>query len=160
MTNQEEIEKIRQLNQRGQSEAALLLLVELIKSNPNDSMLWSLKGSIYATNNDYEEALISLDKAIFISPHQAIFYFHRGRYHFESSKLAEAISDFSEALNINNYDDNTFIEELYFYRAESFIRLGKKNEALADISNIREDYHTWTFKLRSKIDLVEDCSKL
>lgn len=160
MSPGKDLDRIRDLAQRGDIKIALAQINKMIVEHPNESEVWSLRASFYARNKNYEEALADISQAIEISPEKAIFYFHRGRYNFSSENFFDALEDFTAALEKDSYRDITFTQVLYFFRVEAFIKLGKKEEALSDISYIHDDYQTWTFKLRSKADLIEDCSKL
>ena len=44
--------------------------------------------------------------------------------------------------------------------AEVYVKLGKKKEALADLTFVREDLKSWTYKLRTKADLRAHCRAL
>ncbi len=68
--------------------------------------------------------------------------------------------DFNQAIKVDDYGDSGFTQMLFFFRAEVFIKLGKIQEALSDISHIPDGYETWTFKLRNKGDLIADCAKV
>lgn len=85
----------------------------------------------FVRQNDFDKALVSLDKAIDLNPQQAIYYIHRatirekkfanevisnslwnenvnyGRYHRPNASHSEiaSISDYEEALKLNPYDD-------------------------------------------------------
>ena len=159
MSIDNQINEVRRLDNGGESERAFSLVKKLISESPEESRLWSLQGALYAKNRHYEEAVKSLSAAIALSP-EGIFYFHRGRYNSTLDNLSEAIEDFSNALIRDTYNDITFTQELYFHRADAFIRLGKREEALSDISRIPDDYKTWTSKLSTKADLLADCNNL
>jgi hypothetical protein len=59
------------------------------------------------------------------------------------------------------YKNDAYREELHFWRAEALLRLGKKQEALTDLAHVYDnDFASWTYKLRTKADLLADCSKL
>lgn len=162
MSLDKRIEVIRRLA-RQDKKAALDSLQELLAKHPDDRRLWSLQASIHARSKIYNAAIKSIDRAISLShtPRQkAAYFYQRGRYNLQNNDAVSAISDFGEALENDDQIDPTFAQEVYFHRAESFIRLGKKQEALADVSNIQDNYETWTFKLRKKSDLIADCKKL
>lgn len=154
------LDKIRDLADQGKEEAAFVQINELIALYPNDPEVWSLRSSLYAKAKNYDEALSNISKAIEISPEEASFHTQRGRYHFRLGNDLIAVKDFSDALLTYNRGDISLIQHIYFFRAESFIKLGKKQEALLDISHIPDNFQIWTFKLRSKADLIADCDKI
>lgn len=151
---------IRELDLSGKKELALVHVQELIEKHPDNASLWSLQASILKGMEHYIEAINSMNKAIDLKPEEASFYWLRGMCNFKVDNLSEAVIDFSHAIQGNNYGDVSFTQGVYFFRAEAFIKLGKKEKALSDISHIPEDHKIWTFKLRNKADLLEDCNKL
>jgi len=155
-----ELEHIRSIAQRGQKEAALELSQELLRTNADKAEAWALHASLHARNGNYIQALECTSRAIVLAPERATLYFQRARYNLDLNAPLDAIHDLNEALNKDRYNEPSFTAELYFYRAEAFIILGKKKEALADISRLDDGHQTWTFTLRSKSDLLNDCDKL
>lgn len=160
MSIHKELERIRSIAQRGQKEAALELSQELLRTNADKAEAWALHASLHARNGNYIQALECASRAIALAPERATLYFQRARYNLDLNAPLDAIQDLNEALNKDRYNEASFTAELYFHRAEAFITLGKKKEALADISRLDDGYQTWTFTLRSKSDLLKDCDKL
>jgi hypothetical protein len=60
----------------------------------------------------------------------------------------------------DSLNDNYSRSALHFERAEAFIRLAKKAEALEDAQRVPDDIRWWTFELRTKEDLIRDCAVL
>ncbi len=81
---------------------------------------------IVCRKGDYNQAIENINKAINLDPKNSTFYFHRGRYNLKLGNMLEAIGDLTEALNSDNCNDVTFTQQLYFHRAEAFIKLSKK----------------------------------
>ena len=153
------INEARELVRAGNEDAAIVLANELIEQYPLEAKSWSLRGNLYARKKEYSGAIKDITKAISIHP-ESIFFYARGRYHFSSGEYALAVEDFRQGLSGENYDDESYRVELFFWRAEALIKLNKKQEALTDIARIGEDFKTWTFALRKKSDLIDDCEKL
>ena len=38
--------------------------------------------------------------------------------------------------------------------------LGKKGDALKDLEHVRADFSAWTYKLRTKAELLAECNEL
>lgn len=160
MSLDKKIDELWQLKEKGDHETALTLVKNLRSEYPDNDRLFFLEGTIYAREGNYKRAIECLDRAIALCPDKATLYFHRGEYNLCLDNILKSMEDFSDAISKDNYNDITFTEILYFYRAETFIKLGRKQEALSDLSKIPENYQTWTFELRSKADLIADCNKL
>lgn len=155
-----EIDAFWKLKERGDTEKAFLFLRELLEKNPDNDRLFFLEATLYADNGNYLTAINSIDRSILISPNKAVYFFHRGCYNLKLDNVQVAERDFSQAIKVDDYGDESFTQILFFFRAEAFIKLGKIQEALSDISHIPDGYETWTFKLRSKEDLISDCGKV
>ncbi len=153
------ISKARELSRVGNKDAAISLANELLEQYPLEARVWFLRGSLYSLKKDYLAAIKDITEAICIHP-ESHFFFNRGCYYFSIRQYTSAIEDFKQALSMDNYNDESYRQYLFFWRAETLIKLNKKQEALLDIACIGEDFKTWTFALRSKSDLIADCEKL
>jgi len=140
---------------------ALSLANELAEKNPNEMKVWILRGYLHELSDDYDEAVVDLTRAIEINPMEPRLFYSRGRYRFALSDDRLAIDDFTKGLELcDRYKKDDYREELFFWRAEALLRLGKKREALSDLAHVPGDYTSWTYKLRTKADLLADCSEL
>jgi tetratricopeptide (TPR) repeat protein len=144
---------------RGDQNGAMSLAVQLVEQYPTEARVWSLRSFLFALRKEFAKALTDITRAINIHP-EPHFFFTRGRYNFELGDDQSAVKDFSTGLHFDHYEDDSYREELYFWRAEAFIRLGNKREALSDLAHLHKDKQTWTYELRSKLDLLVACDKL
>lgn len=139
---------------------AMALANELVSQYPNEMKVWSLRAHLHALNHHYSEAVADLTRAIEINNMEPDFFFNRGSYSFRLGDNQSAIDDFTKGLALCDYHkDDYYRETLYFWRAETLLRLGRKQEAVADLSHIREDFSFWTDRLRTKADLLAECNK-
>jgi tetratricopeptide (TPR) repeat protein len=155
------ISKAEELAKHRDGEGAMSLANELVEQYPNDMKVWSLRAYLHERNNDYAEAIADLTRAIEINAAEPHFFYSRGRYNFALGSDQPAIDDFSKGLDLcDHYKSDYYREELHFWRAEALLRLGKKHEALSDLAHVSDDFRSWTYKLRTKAELLGECNSL
>jgi tetratricopeptide (TPR) repeat protein len=131
---------------------------ELVDAFPGEWKVWSLRAYIHARSENLSAALVDISRAISLSPNEPVLFFDRGRYRMKSDDSAGAVEDFRTGLELcDQYNDDYYRESLYFLRAEAFVGLGKKAEALADLAHVRDGFTIWTTKLQSKDELLSAC---
>ena len=150
---------------------AMTLANELVEQYPNELKVWTLRAYLYRRNGNYAEAVADLTQAININAMDPTelslntgllktvdLFFNRGADRFALGDDQSAIDDFSKGLDLcDQYHSDDYRETLLFWRAETLLRLGKKREALADLAQVADDFSFWTYKLRTKKDLLADC---
>jgi tetratricopeptide (TPR) repeat protein len=155
------IAKAKELARKDDNQGAMLLANELIGKYPNEVRVWSLRGYLHSRNGNHIEAVSDLTCAIDIDGMDPYLFFSRGVDKFEIGDNQSAADDFTEGLDLCDRHRNDYYREtLLFWRAEALLRLGKKHEALLDLARVRDDFSFWTYKLRTKADLLNDCSRL
>jgi len=166
------ISKAKRLARNDENEAALSLANELLEQYPNEVRVWSLRAYLHGRDSKYAEAVSDLTRAIEIDAMEPAeqrldtghlkkvdLFFNRGADRFALGDNQLAIDDFTRGLDIcDQHNSDDYRETLHFWRAEALLRLGKKREALADLARVADDFSFWTYKLRSKKDLLTDCS--
>ncbi len=155
------IRKAEELARTGKQEAAASMAMQLTTDYPREAAVWSLRAYLHGASKHYVDAVADLTRAIALNAMEPDFFLNRGIYSFALGEDQSAIEDFSKGLELcDHYNNDYYRETLHFWRAEALLRLGKRAEALADLSRVREDFSFWTYKLRTKADLVADCKKL
>jgi tetratricopeptide (TPR) repeat protein len=155
------ISKAKSLDRTGHNEEAMSLATQMVEQHPNEMKPWSLRAYLHAGKHDYEQATADLTRAIAINSMEPKLFWDRGRYESLQDHYQSAVSDFGKGLELcDHYKDDYYRESLHFFRAEALIRLARKREALADLEHVREDLKTWTYKLRTKLELLAECEKL
>ena len=152
------IDEVYRLVDEGKRAAAKALAINLAEAHPCDAKAWSLKAYIHALDKDYSRAIEDMTRSITLKP-ESTEYFTRGRYHFYLGENVNAKVDFDEALRTDNYGDSSYQEEVYFWRAEAYLRLGDIPSAIGDLQKVKSGTRAWTFKLRSKEDILRDCGR-
>ena len=66
----------------------------LIKMNPSISDAFGMRGAVKTLSNDYELAILDLNKAIELEPNDGYMYFYRGIVNKKLGKIDESCSDF------------------------------------------------------------------
>ena len=142
----------------GRYEEALSLATDLVQRYPDEMKVWSMRAYLYTCKDDYERAIADLSQAIGLNPAEPVLFYDRGRYQSRLGLFEAAADDFGKGLALcDHYRDDYYRESLHFFRAEALIELGRKREALEDLSHVRDDLRTWTFKLRTKSELLAQC---
>jgi tetratricopeptide (TPR) repeat protein len=140
---------------------ALLLADELVEQYPEEIRAWMIRGHLYAEHGDYSEALIDLTRAIELDADEPALFLARGRYALELGDFRQAVRDFSLGIEVcDRLQNDDHREMLHFLRAEVYLRLRKKREALSDLSHVRDEVAAWTYRLRTKAELLNEASQL
>jgi tetratricopeptide (TPR) repeat protein len=150
------IANARRLESSGQAEKAMLLADALVEENPSEAKVWALRAHLYTLVGNYLKANSDITSAIDICPSDPYLFFRRGLNHLELRNWPEAITDFTRGLGLR---DAAYESAFRFARAEAFIGLGKKPEALLDLAHVPDECKMWTYRLRSKAELVSECSE-
>ena len=97
--------------------------IRLDQSNP---LTYSRRGAVHLERAEYTKAIFDLSQAIRLDPH-FLDFLHRGQAYLDSGDYEHALEDFNEVASRNSE-----LAIAYYYRAETYRRLGKLDEALAD----------------------------
>ncbi len=89
-------------------------------------------GEIKEKEGDIEGAYKAFDKAVKKFPKQAEAYFKRGYISFIKDDILKSILDFNKALEIQEHSD------YYTYRGLAYLKLGKYNDVINDLSKASE----------------------
>jgi len=155
------IARAEALARAGDQDGAISMATELVAMYPNELKVWLLRADLYGLNRRYADAIADLTRAIEINPMEPSLLHARGLDALALGNYQEALKDFARGLELCDYHGNDYYREsFHFLRAEAFLRLGKKKEALADLAHVREGMKTWTYALRSKSDLLAECRTL
>lgn len=141
-------------------EGALDVASRLIAQYPDEIKPWDLRGYIHARKGDYHNAIDDLSRAIEINPMEPRFFVNRGRYHLKIGQYPKAVEDFTKTLELcDHYRDDYYREEAHFMRAEAHLKLGRVEDARADLQHVRDNFTTWTDMLRSKETMLDECAR-
>ena len=158
MSLQNLISNAETLARAGDDEKTVSLAEDLIQRFPDEMEVWALRAYLYARRQKYEQAIDDLTRAIEINPLEPFLFHDRGRYELAVGKPESAVDDFGKGLNLcDHYGNDYYRESLHFHRAEAFLMLGKRREALSDLSRVRADYRAWIRSLRTKTELLAEC---
>lgn len=154
------ISKAKSLVRDGDEAAAFEYADQIVEEYPNNPKSWMLRGYLNERSGNLQSALRDAERVVALGANGPREFYTRGRYHFQLGHNTAAVEDFTTAIGLCDLlKDDYYRNALYFERAEAYLRLGKKAEALADANLIPNDSRWWTFKLRSKQDLIRDCMK-
>jgi tetratricopeptide (TPR) repeat protein len=151
----EYISKARRLDDLGPAEEAMVLANELVGKYPDEMRAWALRAQLHTLARDYAKANSDLDSAIGINEADPYLYFLRGLNHLALGGWETAAEDFTRGLRLR---DPACEKAFRFARAEALIGLGRKREAMVDLATLPEGYKLWTNRLRTKAELVSECT--
>ncbi len=148
------------INKRAQADRprALERTIQLAEKYPNEPNVWSTMVYAYAINGDQEGALGAATRLIEVAPRPASFY-RRAYYHHRLGNLEAALSDLTQAIALAQQEEEYDLELLYFVRADVLVALGRKAEARADLEHVSDGYARMTTRVRTKEEILADCSE-
>jgi tetratricopeptide (TPR) repeat protein len=111
-------------------EQALEEFSQALKDKPyNEARLYYLRGLTYSQLEEYDTALIDLNRAIKLNPKYMEAYYERGMAHFHLGNYGLASEDFDQALKFDADYPDAYIGRGYTYYAQE-----DYSRALADLS--------------------------
>jgi tetratricopeptide (TPR) repeat protein len=152
--------KVRSLARSGKESEAMDRANQIAEDYPREPESWMLRGYLNELAGNLESAISDVERAMALGTAGPREFYTRGRYHFQAGHDSAAVEDYTTAINLcDSLSDDYFRTALHFERAEAYIRLGKKAEALEDAHRVPDDSRWWTFELRTKHDLIRDCTR-
>lgn len=104
-----------------------------IEKYPTDAELYFYRAMAQEKMGNYKEAEADLEMAINLNPYYAEIYFNLGQLRERRGALEDAVAMYTKAINVNPLYKNAYVR-----RAKSLMKLGKEEEAYADIQRVRE----------------------
>ncbi|MEN9216119.1 MAG: tetratricopeptide repeat protein [Gloeomargarita sp. HHBFW_bins_162] len=113
--------------QRGDFEAAILELNQVIKLAPNNATAFTLRGVAYTNMGNAKQALEDFTKAIQLAPKAAAPYGYRGIVRRQMMDLPGALADVNEAIKIDGKNPG-----FYSFRGALHADAGDRARAISD----------------------------
>lgn len=98
---------------------------------PNDPVRYATRSTMYLEIGDTESAMKDIEHALTLSPRHAGLHFQKGCVLFAQEDYQSAVDSFSEAIQLNHTDLNS-----YLWRAAAYLELGYINQATLDAQHI------------------------
>ena len=154
------VERIRNLLERGKTREAGNLATQLIRLHADNPQAWRERALVRRAQRRYAGAMADIQKAIALNDFWSLNYrFTKGLISFKMAKYRTAIDEFTQTIALGKFlGVESFQVEAHFFRAECYMRMKKFAKAQADCKNVPDDFRTWTDKLRTKEDLLSECS--
>lgn len=124
------------------TEQALSLCTALLEQSPGHAKALRLKAVILGVEGQLADAIALISDVLRRSggKEEPCDYFYRGRWLLRNGDAASAIEDFSTLLALETTHDRLYYSDTaLLHRAVAHIRLGHKDEALADLRAIADD---------------------
>jgi tetratricopeptide (TPR) repeat protein len=113
----------------------------VIRRNPTLPDGFRKRAAIHALKGDFSNAIQDIEEAMSIAPGQPEYYFFRGWWNLELGNFESTLDDMSRAIELGQSENLHFFDEsAYFFRAVSFLQLGKFPEALSESAKVRDDF--------------------
>jgi tetratricopeptide (TPR) repeat protein len=121
---------------QGNVEESLKIVDVAISLSPGFSMGYAYRALFNYQINHYYDALNDADRSILLDPRQALPYVVRGLIHLQAGQikieeLDKAISDFSQALDINDQDPQALLN-----RGIAYTKKGDNVAAITDLNTL------------------------
>jgi tetratricopeptide (TPR) repeat protein len=119
---------------------------KLMKMNLHIKDAFYYRGWAYMETGDYERAIADFDKCVELEPYSSAVYASRGQAHDYSGQLDKAILDYSAVIKRKDFYG-------YYYRGLIYVKLGKKQVALADFEEFlrRSPGLEWIDKVKQEM---------
>ena len=99
---------------------------EALRLDPKNANAYALRGTMYRTRREYEEALADFNEALRLAPENTVYYIYRSAVYERKNMLREAIDDYTKGMKDSqrHYD--------YAKRADLYFRHDELENALKD----------------------------
>lgn len=88
---------------------------------------------VYHSQDDYEHAIVNLDKAIELDPNYVAAYNNRGVVYRTKREYDRAIENLNKATDLNPNHINA-----YYNRGETWLHMGEWDKAKSDLTIVKE----------------------
>mgnify|MGYP001381524351 FL=1 len=93
---------------KGRTDKALVALDKLIKSFPDDALLFNLRGACHEAMNQFDQSIESFNKAVEIHPQYEEALYNLGVVQKKAGKPDDAINSYQRAIGINSKNANAY----------------------------------------------------
>lgn len=143
---------------QGNTEKATAILKEVLRENPNEANALNTLSQVYLTTGDHQNSLITINQALKLIPDEPYFLNNRGQVYLSMDSLGLALKDINRSIlldadNVWAYrnkgiyflktgdteqairlleeaaDRPEFVDELYAYLGEAYLKNGNKAKA-------------------------------
>lgn len=108
---------------------------------PNNHKLYYLLSEYNILCQNFDYALLNINKAMSLSPDSAVYYLRKGYIYFIQDKYSNAIILFKEALNKKGKN----IEEIYTNIIKTYFYLNEYDSALFYVNEALKNYNNYIF---------------
>lgn len=162
MTNRDDIadsvNEVDRVLKAGETEKAIVLARELVDRFDSSASAWSQLGFVLGRIGNFAESVNAYSRAIDLEPEEPVYYWNRGRIYLRWEKPADAVGDFTEALDLSQkHGSDYYVEMLRLLRAEAFVRLGRCAEARRDCEYVGSETAIWVDRQISKSLVLKRC---
>lgn len=154
-----ELRQIENLATAGRHADALRRLDELASDYASEGRIWASRAYVNGHGGNRVAAIADWSRAISLCDKEPHYLYMRGIDFFGIGKYREAVADFTKVIELCDYHKSDYYREpAYFFRADSYLRLGEFERAKSDCLHISEEMQVWTDILKCKADILAECS--
>lgn len=140
--------------------SALEKLTTEVGNCPEAAPIWASLAYVHKRKGDIHQALQHISTAISLLDKEPAHFFKRGRYLFELGRYVESEADFTKVLQLcDQYQSDYYRSAAHFARADARLKQRKYTEAMEDLNHIPDDDAMWTDHLRTKAEMLAECSR-
>jgi len=151
-----QVARARTRERAGKTEEAVRLTTQLVESNPDELKAWLLRAHLHTLLHEYTKANSDLTRAIQMDATDPYVFFRRGLNLLALAEWEAAIQDFSAGLSLGDPD---YADVFHFARAEALISLSRREDALRDLASVPGETTMWTYRLRTRDDLIAEYAR-
>jgi tetratricopeptide (TPR) repeat protein len=155
----ERIARIQRLVRSGRTQEASVLAARLVLDYAGEPRAWRERAFVRAMQGHHAASIRDMSKAIALNEFSLLdALFSRGVSSFKLRRYRLAVADFSRAIALGDiFKMKCHRIQAHFFRAECYVRLKHFKEARQDCEHVPAQYQTWTYRLRSRSELLADC---
>jgi tetratricopeptide (TPR) repeat protein len=155
----EELKKVETMARTDRYEDALRRLDKLAVAFPVEVEIWATRAYVNGRQGERAAAIADWTKAIGLCDKEPHYFYMRGSNYFRLGQFRKAVSDFTKVIELCDfYNSDYYREPAYFFRADAHVRLKEFEKAKADCMHLRDELPKWTDKLRTKAEIITECS--
>jgi len=155
-----ELKKVNDMARADRYADALRCLAELEVAFPHEAKIWATRAYVNGRSGDRQAAIADWTNAIGLCDKEPHYFYVRGSEFFKLGQFRKAIADFTKVIELCDfYDSDYYRESAHFFRADAHVRLKEFEKARADCLHLRDEKPTWTDKLRTKAEIIAECSE-
>ncbi len=154
------IQKSIQEYRAGKTKEAIAQVTRLIKKNPENAKLISLRARMYEQNQQFQKAIDDYSIILKLKPEDTDFYHQRGVCYFNLGEFKKSVEDFDQFLKDNpGYEPRHWQRGISHYYAKMYSAGRKQFETHQTVNSQDVENAVWHFLCVARDESIETASK-